>query len=209
MADVTVKILQPATEFDFMTLGEAKIALGISTATAAQDAQLEWMISTNSATISRLCNRVFAKEKVQETWRCQQSRRSFLTHWPVKEDDIESVTTNGFDNVNWELEEGSGKLSIFSGKAEPIIITYTGGYALPDEAPLELKQALGLMVATEKAELAAVAVTGVRMIAHKESRVMFHPPNAATKSSGGGGGAGSGVMPAVESILSHFVRHWI
>lgn len=211
MVDVTVKILTPATEFALMTVAEAKKALGVTTTTQAQDDQLDWMIDTNSATISRLCNRVFAKEKVQETWRCQQSRRSFLTHWPVKTSDIESVTTNGFDNLDYELEEGSGKLSIFSGRMEPIMITYTGGYNLPDEAPLELKQALTLMVATEKASLAAVAVTGVRMIAHKESRVMFHNP-AQTGSGGSGGGGASGgasVLPAVQAILSHFVRHWI
>ena len=206
MADVTVKILTPATEFDLMTLDEVKVALGISPTIVnpVSDAQLTWMISTNSATISRLCNRVFAKEKVEESWRCQQSRRSFLSHWPVKEEDIESVTTNGGDNIDWELEEASGKLSIFSGRDEPIVVTYTGGYDLPDEAPLELKQCCTLMIAAEKSELSFTAVSGIRMIAHKESRVMFQ---SAPKM--GQGGAGAAASGPVQAILSHFVRHWV
>jgi hypothetical protein len=207
MADINVKILTPATSFALMTLAELKVALGIPTSNTTSDAQLQLMIDTSSATAARLCNRVFAKEKVLESWRCQQSRRTFLSHWPVKESDIESVTTNGFDNIDWELEEASGKLSIFSNRAEPIIVTYTGGYDLPTEAPPELKQAVTLMVATEKAELAAIAVTGIRMIAHKESRVMFHSP--AKVGGAGGGPVGMGVMPAVEAILSHFMRPWV
>lgn len=206
MADLTVKILIPATEFALMTVAEAKLALGTSMTNTTSDAQLEWLIDTNSATIARLCNRTFAKEKVRETWKCQQPRRSFLTHFPVKEADIESVTTNGFDNIDYELEEASGKLSIFSGRAEPIIITYTGGYVLPDEAPLELKQCCTLMIAAEKAELAAASVSGIRMIAHKESRVMFQTP---PKVGSGGGGVGAGVSGPVQSILSHFVKHWV
>ena len=40
-----------------------------------------------------------------ETWRDLGSRRVYLTHWPVKEADIESVTTNGTDRLDYELEE--------------------------------------------------------------------------------------------------------
>jgi hypothetical protein len=207
MADVTVKILTPATSFALMTLDEAKTMLGITTSTAASDEQLQMLIDANSSTVSTLCNRVFAKEEVRETWRCLGSRRVYLTHWPVKETDIESVTTNGADRLDYELEEGSGKLSIFTDRSEPIVVTYTGGFALPDEAPDALKQACSLMVAMSKAEAAAVALTGVRMIAHKESRVMFHTPT--TGSGGGSGGGISGVSKTVDALLGHYIRHWV
>ena len=124
MADVTVKILEPADNFDLITLEELKTLLGLPiTADATSDPQLELLITINSAVIAELTNRVFAKEKVQETWRCLGSRRVYLTHYPVKETDIESVTTNGTDRLDWELEEGSGKLSIFTDRQEPIIVT--------------------------------------------------------------------------------------
>jgi len=207
MADVTVKILTPATSFALMTLDELKVALGAPTGTPATDEQWQWMIDANSATISEICNRVFAKEEVEETWREIVSGRVFLTHYPVKEADIESVTIGGIDQVGWELEEASGKLSLFSGPRDPIVVHYTGGFDLPDEAPMPLKQAAVLMSASWKAQLAMVQVTGVKMIAHKEARVMFHTPT--TGGSSGGSSSSGGVPPAVESILSQYTRFWV
>jgi hypothetical protein len=209
MADVSIKILEPADSFDLITLEELKVLLGMPTAAdPAADPQLNLLITVNSAVIAELTNRVFAKEKVQETWRCLGSRRVYLSHYPVKEADIESVTTNGTDRLDYELEEATGKLSIFTNRTEPIIVTYTGGFDLPDEAPDALKQAVTLMVSTSKGEQAAAALTGVKMIAHKESRVMFHSD---TGSSGGGGGSASssGMRETVKTLLGHYVRHWV
>jgi hypothetical protein len=207
MADVTVKILTPATNFALMTLDELKIALGAPTGTQATDDQWSWMIDVNSATVAELCNRVFAKEEVEESWRDLVNRRVFLTHYPVKAADIQSVTTNGFDRLDYELEEASGKVSLFTDQAEPIVVTYTGGFVLPDEAPMPLKQAMVLMAANWKAQLAMVQVTGVRMIAHKEARVMFHSPS--TGGTKGASSGGAGMPPAVEAILSQYTRLWV
>jgi hypothetical protein len=208
MADVTVKILEPATNFDLISLEELKIALGMPASDISSDPQLEFLIDVNSSAISVLCNRVFAKEKVKETWRCLGSRRVYLTHWPVKEADIESVTTNGVDRLDYELEEGSGKLSIFTERTEPIVVIYTGGFLLPDEAPDALKQACALMASTSKSEQAAAALTGVRMIAHKESRVMFHSDTGSSGGGSGGGGA-TNTRETVKALLGHYIRHWI
>lgn len=202
MADVSVNVLTPATSFSLVTLAELKVALGGATGTAATDAQYQWLIDANSETVSDICTRVFAKERVVETWRDLVDRRVFLTHFPVKADDIESVTTAGLTQVGYELEEESGKLSLFASQSEPIIITYTGGYELPDEAPLPLRQATVLLSATWKAQLAMVQVTGVRMIAHKEARVMFHTPTALASGA-------KGYPPAVDAILSAYTRYWI
>ena len=209
MADVTVKIITPATSFAFMTLDELKVALGAPSGTTTTDEQWQWMIEVNSATIAEMCNRVFAKEEVQESWREIVNNRVHLTHWPVKEADIVSVTSHGDDQIDWELEETTGKLQFFN-QSEPITVHYTGGFELPDEAPMPLKQATVLMAANWKAQLAMVQVTGVRMISHKESRVMFHSPTSGGSSGGSGGaGSGGGVPPAVESILSQYTRFWV
>jgi hypothetical protein len=191
-----------------MTLDELKIALGAPTGTPASDAQWDWLIDVNSATISEICNRVFAKEEVEESWRELVTPRIFLTHYPVKATDIQSVTTGGNDRIDYELEEASGKLQVFTDLSEPIVVRYTGGFNLPDEAPLPLKQALTLLSANWKAQLAMVQVTGVRMIAHKEARVMFHSPTMGG-GTGGTAGGGGGVPPAVESILTQYMRFWV
>ena len=206
MADVTLKILTPAESFSLMTVDELKIALGITTSTPATDAQWEWLIESNSVGIAGLINRVIAYEELIETWRDVQNRqRIYLSHFPVVEADIQSVTTNGGDRIDFEFEEASGKLQIFNNYQEDVVVTYSGGYKLPDEAPADLKQATVLMAATWKAQLAMVQVTGVRMISHKEARVMFHTPTTG----GGIGVHGSGVPPSVEAILTGYTRFWI
>jgi hypothetical protein len=208
MADVTVKIITPAEEHALITIDELKTALGVTTSTPATDAQWSWLIDINSAAIVGLLNRSLAYEEVQETWRgVQNGERVYLSHFPVKADDIESVTTAGNVMLAYELEEDSGKLQIFTGYQEDVVVTYSGGYNLPDEAPMDLKQCIVLMAATWKAQLAMVQVTGVRMISHKESRVMFHTPT--NTASAPGSGSSAGVPSAVEAILEGYTRYWV
>jgi hypothetical protein len=206
MADVTQKILEPATSMALVTLDELKMMIGQSG--SESDAQLQFLIDANSSAVARLCNRIFAKEKLTETWRELSSRRLYLTHWPVKEADIESVMTNDETRLDFELDEREGKLSIFTNRLEPIAITYTGGFNLPGEAPPALKQAVSLLVSSTKAEQSAASLTGVRMIAHKESRVMFHSPTSGG-SSGSTGGSSAQTRDTVKALLGHYVKHWI
>jgi hypothetical protein len=206
MADRTIKVLEPATEFGLMTLDELKLALGIPSNDTSTDAQLEQMIDWYSAHISQLTNRVFAREKVRETWRDINDRRLFLSHWPVTEADIETVESPRgtlYPATDWELEEASGKLSLFGTRAEPIVVTYTGGYELPDDAPDDLKSAAVLLVQHGRAQAQREAAAGIRSISHKDSRVMFFDPNAVLTAQAKGG---SGVDSTVQALLYHYSR---
>src|SRR5262252_6374791 len=112
MVDIRIKILDPADDIGFLTLDEVKTMFNITTADS--DAQLQMMIDESSAVIARLCNRVFAKETCEEKFSCTGTRRVFLSHWPVKEADMQSVVlVDGtvLDASAYELEEGSGKVS--------------------------------------------------------------------------------------------------
>jgi hypothetical protein len=207
MADRVIKILVPATEIGFLTLDEAKTMLGMASGDATMDAQLQMWIDQNSATIMRLCNRIFAREKVRETWRDVGNRRVFLSHWPVSEDDIESVEDGGVVLApgDYELEEGSGKISHFGGWIEDVVITYSGGYVLPADAPLPLKQATAMMVRESKmAGIFDMAASGIRSISHKEKRVQFYDTSKIM--SGGGGAGGSPTKQAVSNLLVHYTR---
>ena len=125
MADITVKVLEPAESFALISLAEAKIYLGISSADTTSDAQLQMLIDMNSATIAELCNRTFAKEKVRETWRCimpltcpDGAVKIHLMRWPVLETDVDSVESPAgtvLDPLEYEIEEDSGKLTLFTG----------------------------------------------------------------------------------------------
>ena len=155
-----------------------------------------------------MCNRVFAKEKVLETWRCLASRRVYLSHWPVVEEDIEKVECprgTVIATSDYELEESSGKLSLFVNTQQPIAVTYTGGYTLPDEAPPALQAALELLIRAVRAQAQQQAAAGVRSISHKDARVMFFDPNLALKQMASGS-ALTGAGKTVDNLLHHYTR---
>ncbi len=212
MADRVIQILTPAASHDLITLDEAKLLMGMSTTDTGMDAQIALWIDMNSQTVARLCNRVFAREEVAETWRdLNDGDRLFLSHWPILTADVESVESPAgsgtlIDPAAWELEEGSGKLTIGAGyAADPVTITYWGGYVLPDEAPAPLKQATALLNAQSKLLSTLGSSAGVRMIAHKEKRVAYHDPNLLI--SAAMGGKGSGTETAIMNILSRYMRY--
>lgn len=210
MVDVTVKVLTPATTFDLVSLADVKVMLGIPASDTSNDEALALLITNASAVVSVLTNRVFAKEKVRETWRELDSRRLYLLHWPVKETDIESVVCNGMTLplTSYELEEESGKLSIYSGQAEPIVVTYTGGFDLPDEAPPALQQAATLFVRASKTENEREKTSGVRSIVHKEARIMFFDTSGGSGSGGASASAGQATLDAMSNLLTHYMRLW-
>jgi hypothetical protein len=238
VADRTIKVITPATESDLLTLDEAKQWLNIPLTDTSQDAMLEMMISTFSSEIAQRLNRhptvTLGKEEVSEVWRETMNGRLFLSHWPVKETDIVSVTVgdvaiapmrrlngalvpmrlNTRDAIlatgDYELEEASGKLSNISvGGSQsapwnhPVTVHYSGGYSLPDEAPLELKHAVVMLIREEKIRMLQMQTAGIRQISHKEARVSFFDPNALLIRSVS---MKSPTIQAIESILTHFMR---
>jgi hypothetical protein len=212
MADRIIKILTPATSFDLMTLDEAKLMMGIATTDSSEDQQLSLWIEINSATVARMCNRVFAREEVREEWRELNGRhRIFPSHWPIKEEDIESVESplgTVLDPSAWELEEESGKIEIFGAVAftEPVCVHYWGGYDLPDDAPDPLKKAVAVLNLQSKLLASLGTIAGIRGLSHKEARVQFHDPMKILEAALGGGAASS-TSGAVMQLLSHYIRY--
>lgn len=209
MADVILKILEPADDGDFLSLREAKLLLGLNGGDPALDEALKLQISIASATIMRLCNRMFARQRLTETWRGLSEPRLFLTHFPVFEDDIETVEVGGGTLAadRYELEEESGKLLGLDRFGEPVRVTSSGGYELPDDAPPPLKQATLLLIVQARSAATRESIEGIRMISHKDSRVMFFDPGQQQAKATAAGGLGSGVKQ-VDDLLMHYVRLW-
>ena len=217
MADITVRIIQEAGNYDLATLEEMKAMLGIDPGNTAQDTQLQLWITQYSDVIATLCNRVFAYETLTETWRGDlppydtQNGRIFLTHYPVKDEDITLATGAGstIDPASYELENRSGKLQFFGNWAEPIRITYSGGYNLPDDAPPALKQALAIMVGEARVYVQRQLTSGIRSISHRESRVQFFDVNAVMAKLAGGAGPLAQASQAVNHLLYKYIRYMV
>jgi len=217
MADISIKVITPAASYDLCTLDEIKVMLGIAPTDTSEDQLLQLWITQYSDMIATICKRVFAYETVEETWRGDSkpydtdSGRVFLTHYPVADADIQSVTgPDGTDlSTGYELENASGKLQFFNiSWSEPIRITYSGGYQLPDEAPPALKQALGLLVQYARIWQSRALASGVRSISHRESRVQFYDFFASMSKLGGPGPIGW-AHAMVEPLLTSYMRFYV
>jgi hypothetical protein len=210
MVDIILKVITPASSIDLLGLDELKVMLGIADTDTTQDAQLQTYITQYSDIIAKECNRVFAKEEMRETVRCLQPNRYFVSHWPLKEADVESVETprgSIIDPTAYEVEEGSGKIEFVNGgqAGEPIVVTYTGGYELPDEAPPALKAACEILIREARMWAQRAAVSGIRSLGHKEARVQFFDV-AATMAKQGGAGPVTAINEAVKGLLYHYMR---
>src|SRR5246127_1978873 len=122
MADISIKVITPATSYDLCTLDEIKIMLGIALTDTSEDQLLQVWITQYSDMIATMCKRVFAYETVEETWRGDSlpfdtdNGHVFLTPYPVADADVQSVTgPDGTDiSTGYELENKSGKMEFFN-----------------------------------------------------------------------------------------------
>jgi hypothetical protein len=214
MADVDVIVIEPATSTDLITLAECKLLCGILPTDTSHDDYLTLQISIQSEMIFKACHRVFARETVEESWRemytSDAGTRLFLTHWPVAAADIQTVTVNGevLDPTLWSLEPDSGKLSNYAGWVEPAVVTYTGGYVLPDDAPLPLKHATALLVNEARRQVILQSMEGIRSLSHKSARVQFFDPNALLLKTISAGG-NTAAQIAVARILARYMQTYV
>lgn len=201
----TIQVIKPATELGLITLFEAKSALSLHDETS--DDIIKFIVNRTSDEIARYCNRVFAQETVTETfYETDGHSKLFLERYPVKE----VISVNGGPPTGYGLDQLSGKLLCLNGNggfSDPTTVTYIGGYELPFESPPSLRQA-AILAAREAYYASIRGDSTIRMVGHKESRVIYFDPNAALKASGGAssGGGGSAAVRSMKSLLERFTR---
>ena len=210
----TIVVVTPAVSIDLIKLDELKRALNLTSTT--QDEMLSDLITRVSAEVAAYCNnRVFGHETVVETFTeiPADLRRLFLARYPIPLDDtgITSITIEGAASAypnGYLLDSLWGKLQLPAGGGfiEQTVIEYSGGYNLPDEAPPALKQAC-IILAREAYYASVRGDATVRMIGHKESRIIYFDPNVLARSAGGAGSGGTPAQRAVHDLLSHFTRY--
>jgi hypothetical protein len=212
LADRVINVITPATDYNLVSLDEIKLMFGILETDSSQDDLLNEYISQYSDVIATYCNRVFAKEELYEIWRCTEydqtngMKRLFLSHYPLDKTYnlvLESPTGSTMDPEEYAIEWKSGKIELLQTNTEPIKVTYSGGYLLPTETPPALKQAAMLMIREGQALMQRLAVSGIRSISHKDSRVMYFD----AKQQVAFGQAGAGLINSVtNNLLMHYVR---
>jgi Phage gp6-like head-tail connector protein len=207
----TIVVTTPATSVDLMTLDELKIALNITS--TVSDPLLAGIITRVSAEIAAYCNnRVFGYETVVETFTeiPADKNRLYLARYPVDvASGITSIESGGNALVypnGFLLDSLWGKLTMGSGTfADQTVVSYSGGYNLPDEAPPALKQA-AVMLMREAYYATVRGDASVRMIGHKESRIIYFDPNLLARSVGGTS-HGTPAQRAAADLLTHFTRY--
>lgn len=210
----SLTVTEPAVSISLVSLSDAKLGLNLAKSTdKTLDAQIAMLVEWASDEVSAMCNRVFAKEAVTETFDgVEANNRIFLSRYPVIADDIESVTEDGVPltiDVDYTLDPNSGTLTrIGTTWASSVVVIYAGGYELPVNSPRALRQAALLM--TREAYNAAIrGDSTIRMVSHKESRIIYFDPNAKNAAGGAASGGGSPARRAVGELLKHYMRFWV
>jgi hypothetical protein len=62
MADISIKVLQPAESYALLNMDELKVILNLPLTDVSEDPQLQMWIDQYSDVVATMCNRVFAYE---------------------------------------------------------------------------------------------------------------------------------------------------
>jgi hypothetical protein len=191
-------VLEPATSFDLVTLSAVKAYLNITSTT--DDARLQALIAFSSKVIADYCDRVFALEKVVETIHTESNVLALDStvagisvlpnRYPVREIDSILVDGVGTDYIlDWESGVVRGAL------AGEMVITYTAGYDLPEDAPGPLSMAC-MDFLRQSLTGASTRDPGIRAISDNATgSISFWPPPGVSisgRSSSSGGAAAGG-----------------
>lgn len=201
-----LEIVQPTdyadSDNDLVTLDRLKSAVGITSDT--EDEQLQTLITLESVMIAEQCDRVLRRASGIETFtlrRCESTERGAILALKLFPDvEVESVTVDGveLDESEYEVDAENGHIwrpdAAWSGT---VVVTYEGGYSLPDSAPAGL--AMACIEAVRERRFAVMrGDTAVRDVAHEGTRVSYFSASLS---------AASGVFsPTVIDLIKPFKR---
>ena len=167
-----VVVVTPATSYDLTILDTVKAEFGVTD--HSEDEKLSRWIHQASDVISKYCNRVFAQETIEETFRrATRSDDILLSRYPVSS--IVSVVENDVTlaAADYEVRAESGLLTKLSNdepacwSAGKIVVTYTAGFVLLTDLPFGIERACIVLVnqyrqsATRDPQLRSEAIEGI------------------------------------------------
>lgn len=181
------------TTFSLTTLATLKAALGIESADTSEDTALGLLITRASNEIWALCDLIVPLSDVVETFRfdlCESlsfNRPLLLRYYPV--DEVSSVTVDGLEITDYELDARRGQVWRLSGGywAGVVVVTYSGGYGSLSEVPATLERAVIELIRDRRAASSSVAASsgGIRQVSHGDLSVSYFSEKEQSATSGG------------------------
>ena len=185
---------------DLVSLEQLKSAIGITVDT--EDESLETLITLQSRMIADVCDRPFRLASAVETFSFGRNEVTApnqalsLRLTPV--DEIESVTHGGAEVTDYQIDKEKGHIWLTDGSwSGTVVVTYSGGYELPDAAPAGLAMAC-IEAVRERRFAVSRGDTAVRDTAHGDTRVSYFSASLA---------AAAGVLsPTVLDLIKPYKR---
>jgi hypothetical protein len=223
MRKSVVTVLEPTSPvYDLTTVDAVNAALGITGNTAA-DGIMGEKITTVSRMISELCDRTFALLTVSESFRMSfydPTKGLNLWQFPVKE--LTSITVGGqtVDATSYEIDMDAGLLWLVPGMwswmyppvnshwSGEVVLQYSGGYNLPDEAPALLAQ--GCIETLRWQHFSANRDPSIRSTTHGDTTVAYgdyyNRFRYAAAGKGGAAPASSILPPNATEMIQNYMR---
>jgi hypothetical protein len=174
----------PDPTFDLISLEELKTELGITVDTT--DELLMARITRWSLAIAEFLNRTLALRNAVETFvfetgECLKTSQPLLL-WMYPVVAIDSVTVNDSEVTDYELDKSAGRIWRSGGWSGTVVVTYSGGYSLPDDAPAVLQWAV--IEAMRQSQSFATRDPTIRQVSHGDTSVGFYSTPMVESSSG-------------------------
>lgn len=168
-----------------ISLDDLKLALGIED--DSEDAALQAAIIFQSRIIAEYCDRRFGFAQALETFTFDRyetmlTRQAlWLRLYPVVEI-IELSTAEGAIAADYHFDPDSGRVWTEGYWSGTVMVTYSGGYDLPEQAPARLQQAI--IAAVNEGRTTGSRDPGIREVQHGDTRIAYFTPSLSTASSG-------------------------
>jgi len=181
---------------DLISLADLKLALGITD--TSEDAELQAAITFQSQIIAEYCDRRFGLAQALETFTLDPGesvrRREalVLSLYPIVA--VTDVSISGTSTTDYSFDPTSGRLwlpanqyvygawQFYGFGPNPIAVTYSGGYDLPEQSPARLQRAM--IETINQGRQSGNRDPTIREVQHGDTRITYVSPSFAAGSTG-------------------------
>src|SRR5215510_2247547 len=200
---------------DLISLADLKLALGITD--TSEDAQLQAAITFQSEIIAEYCDRRFGLAQALETFTLDPGesvrRREalVLSLYPVVS--VTDVSISGTSTTDYNFDPASGRLwlpanqyiygawQFYGFGPNPIAVTYSGGYDLPEKAPARLQRAI--IETINQGRQSGNRDPSIREVQHGDTRIAYVSPSFST------GASGQHLTASVTDLIQPYRRFYV